>query len=231
MFIAPQAKLLFIHVNKTAGEAITEYLAAHVGDPHAVKLYEGSGGVTVGGRYYPGLGKHSKARQLRRTIAEYDDYLTFCFARNPWDRAASWYEYLRRGVGLPYMGTAGSVAMHEAVRRIAERRVATPEMNEAALSPFGDFIRNPITLQRFADQSVISYAFDGDTRIVTYIGRFENLEIDFGEICRRAGIAAGHLPTVNSSKKRPYQDYYTQADVQVIADVWGQDAELMGYQF
>ena len=104
-------------------------------------------------------------------------------------------------------------------------------MSWAAMKPFADFIRTPYIRRRFADHSFVSYAYDGGTQIVKFIGRFENLEADFTEVCRLAGITTGRLRIVNSSRKRPYQSYYSPADIQVIADVWGQDAELMSYKY
>ncbi len=231
MFIAPNAKILFIHVNKVAGKSITEYLATVVDDADVVTVSGKDRGFRIAGRFYTGLGEHAKAHQLRQVLPRYDDYLSFCFARNPWDRATSWYEYLRRGLGLPYLRPPWASELDEAARRIAEGRVGMPEMSRAAMKPFAEFIRVPYIRRRFADHSFVSYAYDGGTQIVKFIGRFENLEADFTEVCRLAGIAAGRLPIVNSSKKRPYQSYYSAADVQVIADVWGQDAELMGYNY
>jgi hypothetical protein len=231
MLIAPNVKILFIHVNKVAGKSITQYLAAAVDDPDVVTIAGKDRGFKIAGRFYAGLGEHAKAYQVRHALPGYDNYLSFCFARNPWDRAASWYEYLRRGLGLPYLRPPAAAELDRAARMIAEHRVGMPEMSRAALNPFAEFIRTPYIRQRFAEHSFVSYAYDGGTQIVKFIGRFENLEADFAEVCRRARIPAGRLPIINSSNKRPYQSYYSPADIQVIADMWGQDAKLMGYTY
>ena len=208
MLIAPRAKILFVHVGKTGGTSVTSCLSKAL--PDAVALLDGKiRGVWVDGRYHANLFMHSKAADFRSSLVDFDRYVSFCFARNPWDRAVSWYEYLRQHEG-------GLTQMKQAAQN----------------GSFSEFVRNRLVQKQFANQSLHSFAFDGKRQIVTFVGKFENLQSDFSRILRLAGLPDIQLPVLNESRRRSYAEYYTNSsDIALIADIWRTDIELMGYKF
>lgn len=75
--------------------------------------------------------------------------------------------------------------------------------------------------------------------IPNYIGRFENLEKDFQEICRIKGLSL-ELPHMNASAtkegvpsltKVDYRGYYTRELENMVAKRYGRDIDLFDYRF
>ena len=69
------------------------------------------------------------------------------------------------------------------------------------------------------------------TVLVDYIGRFENLQGDFDEVCRRAGLPPKQLPHKNRSNHKPYQLYYDDATAEIVARRFAKDLVHLGYTF
>ncbi len=63
-----------------------------------------------------------------------------------------------------------------------------------------------------------------------FVGRFEQLDSDFGAICAKLGLAA-ILPRLNVSKRGSYRSYYDAASRTLIADRYAEDIEKFEYQF
>lgn len=60
--------------------------------------------------------------------------------------------------------------------------------------------------------------------IVDFVGRFENLNDDFAEICSRIGIDIT-LPHVNGSKHDHYANYYNPETWKIVQDHYANDVE------
>ena len=78
MFISHQSKAIFIHIQKTGGDAIE---AAVRRDDPAIE-------VDLLARR-----RHPFAREVRAAVGAgvWSSYFRFAFVRNPWDRLVSWY--------------------------------------------------------------------------------------------------------------------------------------------
>jgi len=74
------------------------------------------------------------------------------------------------------------------------------------------------------------FIFDGDDCIVDFVGRFEDLESDFGEICKRIGIMAS-LPRLNVSNSKPYRQFYSDESRRLVEETFAPDIEAFGYEF
>jgi len=66
--------------------------------------------------------------------------------------------------------------------------------------------------------------------LVDAVGRFESLEEDFSQICRRLGLSA-NLPHANRSSHRDYRFYYTDRTIEYVADRCRDDISRFGYAF
>ena len=72
---------------------------------------------------------------------------------------------------------------------------------------------------------------DGNV-IVDFIGRYEQLEDDFNEACRRIGIRPPKLPHKRRARDRlDYREYYTEETAELIAQRFKKDIEMLGYSF
>ncbi|RIK39425.1 MAG: hypothetical protein DCC55_18100 [Chloroflexi bacterium] len=69
-----------------------------------------------------------------------------------------------------------------------------------------------------------------DNLQMDFIGRFEHLDEDFGQLCRLLGIEAT-LPHRNRSAHRPYQEYYDTETQALVAATYRRDIDAFHYTF
>ena len=53
----------------------------------------------------------------------------------------------------------------------------------------------------------------------------------YDAICARIGIPSAQLEQVNSSRRGSYRDYYDQALIDGVAELYRRDLDLFGYEF
>ena len=142
----------------------------------------------------------------------WDRCFTFAFVRNPWERVLSHYRY-RVKTNQTGLGTV-QISFGEWVRRT-----------------YGD--QDP----RYWDQPRMFMAQSnwlcdatGDV-LVDFVGRFERLERDFAEVCRRLGRKT-ELPHLKPSGPRNhYAAHYDAESRAIVADRFAKDIERFGYCF
>jgi hypothetical protein len=149
---------------------------------------------------------------------EFNEYYKFAIVRNPWDRLVSAFLFMKKG------------------GRTAEDR----EWAELNLAPFRDFEsfvkewvnkKNIGTYLHFHPQVDFICARNGLSGL-DYVGHYENLKEDFACIRDRLGIKAELLKlNVNRSSNGDYTKYYTTETAQIVAEVYANDIELLGYSF
>jgi len=121
MILSHKHRFIFIKTNKTGGTSIEIALSRFCGpddvitpispDDEALRAslgYRGAQNYRVGwfrsaGHYlrfgkWPRFYNHMSAVEVRRLVGEriWEEYFTFCFERNPWDRALSLYHWRTR---------------------------------------------------------------------------------------------------------------------------------------
>ena len=106
----------------------------------------------------------------------------------------------------------------------------------------GQFERNPQRVMRhFIDnppprhvlfQPQHSFVTDEAGALLSdYIGRVEEMQASYDEICRRIGIPTAKLEKVNPSRRMEYRQYYDQELIDGVAKLYARDLELFGYEF
>jgi len=149
---------------------------------------------------------HAKSTELRRAIGEkrWSAYYTFGFVRNPWDHQVSLYHYIRGRPQHPHYSIVSE--------RTFEEFVMWRNMND-------------IDLQK-------SFFYDEAGKpLVSFIGRFEELEKDFEKIAKEIGISCS-LPKVGASKRKTgYREYYTERAKDLVSHAFREDIETFGYAF
>jgi hypothetical protein len=145
----------------------------------------------------------------------------FCFVRNPWDRMVSEYHWQQQ------VGNSKQ-SFDDFIRAIPET------VNAINQNQFFTDFRHYSRVEHFIPQ--YDYVFDAEgNKIVDFVGRYENLKEDFETIFRRVygkeceSNALSHK--VNKTNHDHYSVYYTEELKNIVAQVYEQDIEKLGYSF
>jgi hypothetical protein len=220
---------LFVHVPKTAGQSIERFFMAR----HGLTWKERSQ-LLIRSNPDPACGPEELAHMTAREYRDlgylageaFSRYFKFAFVRNPWDRIVSEYKFRKE------------YYEHFSFRKFVLERL--PQRD-----PYSDYYRH-ITPQ-------CEFLFDqGGALIVDFVGRFENLQNDFNQVCARLGIRNSLLPHANSSgtkhgklkkrlkrslleRKTPltrhYTRYYDTELVGLVGKMYEADISAFGYRF
>ena len=63
------------------------------------------------------------------------------------------------------------------------------------------------------------------------VGRVETMQDSYDEACARIGIPGRALDRVNSSRRGDYRQYYDQALIDGVSELYAGDLERFGYTF
>lgn len=201
MLISHKHKFIFIHVFKVAGTSIR-----HALNPYCQPRFTERVRRKLIGR--PKLSidfdHHAKASEVKEAIGarKFIDYFKFAFVRNPWDWQVSLYHFTLQNP---------QHFQHEEVRK---------------LKGFDEYIDWRVT-KGMCYQSSFTHDQEGNC-LVDYIGRIENLEDDFKNICNRLNIYC-QLPFENKSEHDDYMDYYNTTTYNLIAEAYKSEIELFRY--
>lgn len=150
------------------------------------------------------LGQHFHRRKAIRTFgaAKWFNYYKFAFVRNPWDRFVSLYHFRKKYQTMHIRGRSFKRCM------MAMFREYPPRVHQ----------------QHF-------WVMDGDTQIVDFIGRFENLHEDFAKVCKAIGAEGVVLGHHNKTEHAHYSHYYDDECLEFVTANCARDIELFGYKF
>ena len=150
---------------------------------------------------------HISAQQIRPVIGEsvFNSYFKFAFVRNPFDRFVSYCAFRSR--------QTGNFA--------------------AAPREFMKFILTdvqPIEHILFRPQS--EFVTDASGQIsLDFIGRSEQLQVDFDRVCALLGLPGSALARVNASSHGDYRQYYDEELIALVSEFYRADLDLFGYSF
>ena len=174
-------RLIFVHIQKTGGDAISTALGQNTNCPE----------------------KHFFACDLRELygVDTWNAYFKFAFVRNPWDRLVSWWSYLDAQRAALVNGNP----LNKFQRFVLERAATFEEFLEKCDEEIVDWDG-----RKWIYRNQLDYLTDSSGRqIVDFIGRFETLRQDFDIIARQVLGGPVLLPRVNRSQHSRYSDYFT----------------------
>ncbi len=150
--------------------------------------------------------KHDKGKDLKNKLSKdiWTNFFKFGFVRNPWDWQVSLYHFMLK---------SKNHFQHNQIKK---------------LNNFDSYIKwrvnKNLKLQK-------EYFYDEKNNcLVDFIGKIENIDEDFNEICNKIGIKAT-MPHKNQTKHKQYQEYYNLHTRELIAKNFREDIELFNYQF
>ncbi len=189
---------IFVHIPKTAGTSVLAALGADpVFDTHApAQIYH---------NVYPAL--FARARR-------------FAFVRNPWDRFASSFHFMKSGTDWPmqqqwarrHIGDLDFAAFTHRIGRDALFRVHV--MAERFFWPQGFWLGAE------------------SARLVHDLYRFEEIDTAMTTLCARLGIEPPtQTPHLRKAAKADFRSLYDEEMVAIVGKLYRADIARLGYSF
>ncbi len=214
MIISPGRGYIFVHIPKTGGTAMALALEARamkddvmIGDtPKALRRRRKVNAARARGRVW----KHSTLADIDGlySAADLAPLFAFTLVRNPWDRAVSYYHWLR------------------------EQSFDHPAVRLAQAHDFAGFLDAPHTRESLRATPARHYMTraDGVEHCASYI-RIEHVKQDAAALEAHLGFGL-ELPRANaSSRDTDYRRYFTDETAAIIAEICAEDIDRFGYGF
>jgi len=207
LIISRKHKFIFVAVPKTGTHSVRRALREQMGpdDLEQVRLF-------VDKHFpWPDLAKlehgHITLAQVRPFLGDEDfgSFFKFAFVRNPFDRFVSYCAFMTREIGAFERDPKG-VMRHLLFR--------APPMHHILFQPQHAFVTD-------REGELLSHA----------IGRVEEMQRSYDDICGRIGIPTAELEKANCSRHGDYRQYYDQQLIDGVAKLYGKDLSLFGYDF
>ena len=159
-----------------------------------------------------GQERHTKLRDEIGPIKDYKEYFKFTFVRNPWDRMVSYFLFKKKN----------------------ETTLASLTLNQ---------FLNPCRWCKVPSSQVIFLRIGGKGGSIgaDFVGRFENIEEDFQELCSQIFDHIGmevdkeNYPKLihsnKSKRKKLYSDYYNESTKAKAKRLFPKDLQEFGYKF
>ena len=207
MIISDSRKFIFVAVPKTGTHSIRRALRPHMaeGDLEQVQLFVRKQ-LPIPELARLGHG-HISLAQLRPFIEpeKFDGYFKFAFVRNPFDRFVSYCAFMTRERGEFERDPKG------VMRHLL---FTAPPMRHILFQPQYSFLCSR----------------EG-ALLTDFVGRVEQMQSGFDEICDRIGIGRTELEKSNTSTRDDYRQYYDQQLIDGVSKLYARDLELFDYDF
>jgi len=219
MLISRKHNFIYVHIPKAAGQSITNALV-----PYAALNYQKALAYVVPFRYQLKLlsalkrylnlyvwpqpyADHARAWQICESLGEeyFSEYFSFTFVRNPWDRLLSAYSYA-----------------------LVNKRHGRHKLI-SSFSGFNDYVRWHCIEDSIGLQSDFVFGNDG-RKLLSYVGRVENIEAGIGEIEEAIGIQL-RLSKHNVSNTLNYRNVYSKDTRELVARTYAPDIDAFDYSF
>jgi len=232
MRISHQHKYVFISSPKTASTSIREALNETM-DITPDYYPETNSPFSKYHKFYdPSYSSHMKAFEIKERFDQegydWDEYFVFGFARNPWDREVSNYEYKKRAIQKWTFERQGKKEWAE---------YCIKELNECKN------FENYIKMRHLLDPSMDWFLDKDGVNLASKIYRFEDLNTSFQDACECIGIPYKSLGHVGFSGRRStredkspkfyftYHEYFNKETAEIVSDHYKEDIDHLGYEY
>ena len=211
-------KTTFIHVPRTAGTSIQNYLENNFRIRKAKKedfRYTDYINLDCICTSHISIDELFREKVLQKEW--WEDSYKFAFVRNPWDRLVSIYHY------------------YKSFRTRREYR------SNYCLESFETFVQETIvndkwvpSIELFAGRPHFQHVLPQISWLkpeIDYVGKFENLQNDWNVVCEKADIPPNKLTHLNAVYRKDYHDYYNTELQHIVAKYYQEDIDKFKYTF
>lgn len=205
MMRSNEKKFIFIHIPKTGGTTVSYRLAQY-----AITTQDRGTGLH---KFHYDTNLHDGIRDHPYYLSWYKKYFSFTFVRNPWERLFSFYMSTRR-------------------YEVDWDKICPIDFHNFCNDVRDDKYR----LSPLAKRPQLHQITNKDSKVlINFVGRFENFEKDFSEVCQRLDIF--HYNTdvgiMNRSNYNDldYHDLYMQEDIDWVAEIFNEDIKVLNYNY
>lgn len=226
--ICRKHQCLFVHVPKTAGQSVEQFFMDHLG----LDWDADRGEVLLGDNEDQSRGTQKLAHLSASEYIdcgyiprdEFDRLYKFSFVRNPFERIVSEYRYR-------------NYFHHRSFRDFVLHKLPEPGWDDK--------------YRHVMPQYEMLHDREGQL-LVDFVGRFENLQGDFDEVCKHLDIPDSALPHRNPSNKKSrnlkrrfrnvlfrngendkkhFSDFYDDETLEAVTRLYRKDIAAFGYTF
>ncbi|TYP00074.1 sulfotransferase family protein [Geothermobacter ehrlichii] len=230
MLICPDYKFIYIHIHKNAGKAVK----------HCLRGILKKSGVRFFTREWNGneIHNHVSLPALLDSYPDLKGYFTFTTIRNPWDRLASAFFWVKsKPEGAPGMNRAHlswapdfSSFVKALYKSYLQYRDKRPEDN-IFLQTERSFV-----LPRLVYPAQSVYLYNVAKNIAPHaICHYENLEEDLkrtvGKLLGEKAAQGVKLKILGPSAKPPYRTLYTPETADMVREIYAEDIKRFSYEF
>ena len=216
MFLSVRHRILFVHVAKTGGTSIRSALGRlRWTDPYSIPLYIGNH-IARATKYRTPckLHRHARAATARDMLGAgfFGELFKFAFVRNPWDLQVSSWLHIGR---MKHRPLGWGMTFEDFLHTRFDRNRPPSHSIDVINAPQTHYLSD----------------FEGNL-LVDFVGRFESLAADFGEVTKRAGLPSlrlGHR--LKAPGRHDYRSYYTDELAEFVASWHQEDIDRFGYTF
>jgi len=200
----PGPELIYVRCNKAGGTLIASRILFSRLRLRQL-IYRGQDEKNVGEDEAPFSGWPVATAGI---VSQWDNWFSFSFVRNPWDRLVSCYTYLAD----------------------QDEKFSRLTFDEFVMDLENLSMQHPVVAYHSAPGHL--YTHHDGKQMVDFVGKVESINTDLTSVLDKVGLLNdGDVPRVNASKHGQYREYYNDVTRAKIADLYEQDIDLYGYTF
>lgn len=153
--------------------------------------------------------QHSGANSKEVAEVCFENYFTFSFVRNPWERVSSWFRLQQK---FDLRGRQDSFSLEECLDFIIQEKKS---------KKYDSFIFNQL-----------DYLKNSQGELVTdFIGRYETFERDIQMVFKKLNFPLHETLHLNETESTDWRQCYDENTKARVAELCQEDIEYFGYTF